>query len=228
MFQIEDIALTFKLGASVVKSDREWLKKKKELLEKDWSKNGSKIIRKIEDSCGCVFSEVARQEGIKVLLNRRLADNQLDGILSDENPLEIHLFIARTDSINALKMLLTRMLVYSFIQQQYEFHFRIREQTLFEDILADQLLAAKVSLIVEGKKLSRAHCAKAVQQAIEQTVYQLSKKKAQNTLSQFAYDFFQEYPAKSKQKVDILTSREELIDKLLELLPRAANPALNI
>lgn len=227
MFQIEDIALTFKLGTGVVKSDREWLKKKKELLEKDWNKIGSKVIRKIEDSCGCVFPEIVRQEGIKVLLNRRLEDNRLDGLLSDDNPLEIHLFVARTDSINTLKMLLTRMLVYSFIQQQYEFHFRMREQTLFEDFLADQLLAAKVGLIVMGKKLSRAHCVKAVQQAIEQTVYQLSKKKAQNILSQLVYDFLQECPAKSRQKVDILTSREELIDKLLELLPRAANPELN-
>jgi hypothetical protein len=224
VFQIEDIALTFKLGNGIVKSDREWLKKKKELLEKDWNKNSSKVLRKIEDCCGCVFPEIARQEGIKVMLNRRLADNQLDGILSEENPLEINLFIARTDSINTLKMLLVRMLVYSFIHQQYEFHFRMREQTLFEDILADQLLAAKVSFIVTGKKLGRANCIRAVQQAIEQTVYQLSKKKAQNTLSQLAYDFFQEYPAKSKQKIDILTSREELIDKLLELLPRAANP----
>jgi NAD dependent epimerase/dehydratase family enzyme len=116
------------------------------------------------------------------------------------------------------------MLVYSFVQQQYEFHFRMREQTLFEDILADELVAAKAGLIVMGRKLGRANCAKALEQAIQQTVYRLSKKQAQNTLIDMACNYFQEYPANKKQKVDILTSREELIAILLELLPKTINP----
>jgi pyruvate-formate lyase len=153
-----------------------------------------------------------------------MPDNQLEGILADDNPIEINLFLAKNDAPDTLKTLLVRMLVYSFVQQQYEFHFRMREQTLFEDILADELVAAKAGLLVMGRKLGRANCAKALEQAIQQTVYRLSKKQAQNALIDMAYNFFQEVPANKKQKVDILTSREELIAKLLELLPKTVNP----
>lgn len=167
---------------------------------------------------------MAKQEGIIVILHKKMLDNQLEGILADDNPIEINLFLVKSDSPDTLKTLLVRMLVYSFVQQQYEFHFRMREQTLFEDILADELVAAKAGLIVMGRKLGRANCAKALEQAIQQTVHRLSKKQAQNALIDMAYNYFQEYPANKKQKVDILASREELIAKLLELLPKIATP----
>jgi hypothetical protein len=217
-------AVTFKIGTGETKTDRDWLKKKKEHYEKEWIKNGAKILRKIEETCGNTFPEMAKEDGIIVLLHKKMLDNQLEGILADDNPLEINLFLAKSDSLDTLKTLLMRMLVYSFVQQQYEFHFRMREQTLFEDILADELLAAKVGLIVMGRKLGRANCAKALELAIRQTVYRLSKKQAQNALIDMAFDYFQEYPANKKQKVDILTSREGLIAKLLELLPKTVNP----
>jgi hypothetical protein len=224
--EIDDFpAVCFKIGNGASKSDREWLKKKKEVYEKDWSKNGPKILRKIEDCCNSTFPEIAKQEGIVVLLHKKLADNQLDGILSEENPLEINLFLSKTDTINNLKTLLVRMLVYSFVQQQYEFHFRMTEPTLFEDILADELVAQKVSFLVLGKKLGKANCTQALQQAIAQTVYRLSKKQAQTKLVEMAYKYFEDPQAKNrKQKIDILTSREELIAKLLELLPKTINP----
>jgi hypothetical protein len=117
------------------------------------------------------------------------------------------------------------MLVYSFVQQQYEFNFRMTDPTLFEDILADELVTQKVSFLVLGKKLGKANCTQALQQAIAQTVYRLSKKQAQTLLVEMAYKYFEDSQAKNrKQKIDILTSREELIAKLLELLPKTVNP----
>lgn len=217
-------AVTFKIGTGETKTDKDWLKKKKESYEKDWNKNGLKILKKIEESCCDTFPEITKKEGIIIVLHKKMLDNQLEGILADDNPIEINLFLTKSDSPDTLKTLLVRMLVYSFVQQQYEFHFRMREPTLFEDILADELVAAKTSLIVMGRKLGRANCAKALDQAIQQTVYRLSKKQAQNTLIDMAYSYFQDYPANKKQKVDILTSREELIEKLLELLPKTVNP----
>jgi hypothetical protein len=214
--------VTFKIGTGETKTDREWLKKKKESYEKDWIKNGLKILKKIEETCGNTFPEMTKQEGIMIVLHKKMLDNQLEGILADDNPFEINLFLAKNDSPDTLKTLLVRMLVYSFVQQQYEFHFRMTEPTLFEDILTDELIAAKTGLIIMGRKLGRANCTKALDQAIQQTVYRLSKKQAQNTLIDMAYTFFQEQPANRKQKVDILTSREELIAKLLELLPKTA------
>jgi hypothetical protein len=190
----------------------------------EWTKNGIKLLRRIEETCGNTFPEMAKQEGITVILHKKMHDNQLEGLLADDNPIEINLFLTKSDNTDTLKTLLVRMLVYSFVQQQYEFHFRMREQTLFEDILADELVAAKAGLIVMGRKLGRANCAKALEQAIQQTVYRLSKKQAQNTLIDMACNYFQEYPANKKQKVDILTSREELIARLLELLPKTINP----
>jgi hypothetical protein len=223
--EIDDFPLvTFKIGNGETKIDRDWLKKKKDSFEKDWNKNGLKILRKIEDCCGNTFPDTAKQEGITVVLHKKASDNKIEGVLDDENPLEISLFLAKNDTNTTLKMLFVRMLVYSFIQQQYEFHFRMREQTLFEDILADELVALKFSFIVMGKKLGRANCTKALEQAVEQTVYRLSKKQAQNKLVDFTYNFFQELPAiNKKQKIDILTSREQLIAKLLELLPKTVN-----
>lgn len=225
MIEIDDFPpVTFKIGNSATKSDRDWLKKKKEYYEKEWSKNGTKMLRKIEDSCGTSFPDTSKQEGIVVLLYKKMPENQINGLLNDENPLEVSLFLGKTDTNNTLKELLVRMLVYSFIQQQYEFHFRMREQTLFEDILADELVALKVSFMVMGKKLGRANCTIALEQAIAQTVFRLSKKQAQNKLVDLTYNFFQETLVKSKrQKIDILTSREELIAKLLELLPKTVN-----
>jgi hypothetical protein len=154
---------------------------------------------------------------------------QVSGLLNEQSPLEVHLFLGRNDSTAVLKELLVRMIVQSFIHQQYEFHFRLREQTLFEDILADELVTSKITCVVMGRKLGRANCAKAIGDAVEQTVYRLSQKSARDKLAEFTYSFFQEKEAKGKQqKTDILTSREELISRLLELLPKTdASEKLN-
>ncbi len=217
--------VTFRIGTGETKSDREWLKKKKEHFEQEWGRNGLRILRKIEESCGNAFTETSRQEGITILLHKKTPKDQIDGRLNADNPLEVSLYLTKNDTTGTLKELLVRMLVYSFIQQQYEFCFRMREQTLFEDILADELVAARISFVVMGKKLGRANCAKALGQAIEQTVYRLSQKGARERLVDFTYGFFQECSAGGKkQKVDVLASREELISKLLELLPKATNP----
>ena len=61
---------------------------------------------------------------------------------AEKNPLEINLFLAKNDNTNSMKETLVNMLTHSFIQQKYQFHFRIREQTLFEDILADEFVAS--------------------------------------------------------------------------------------
>ena len=100
----------------------------------------------------------------------------------------------------------------------------MREQTLFEDILADELVTSMVSFMVLGRKLGKANCAEALDQAIEQTVYRLSQKTARTKLVDTLYGFFQEQPANGKnQKRDVLASREELISKLLEFLPKTDN-----
>jgi hypothetical protein len=216
-------SVTFKLGNGETKNDRVWLKKKKEYFEKIWSKNGSKILRKIEDSCGDTFTSTSKQHGILVLLHKK-TPNTNAGFLKEDNPLEINLFLTKNDTTNSMKELLVRMLTHSFIQQQYEFHFRMREQTLFEDILADEFVTSMVSFMVLGRKLGRPNCAKALDQAIEETVYRLSQKTTKNKLVNVLYDFFQEYPEKiKKRETDILENREELISKLLEFLPKKVN-----
>jgi hypothetical protein len=222
VIEIDDFPpVTFKIGNGETKSDREWLKKKKEYLEKLWSKNGPKILMKIEDLCGDSFPQTAKQEGIMILLQKKTPKNPLSSFLSEQSPLEVHLFLGRNDTTASLKELLVRMLVHSYIHQQYEFHFRIRELTLFEDILADELMTSKICFMVMGRKLGRANCAKALSDAVEATVYRLSEKQAKDKLVDLTYKFFQGYPAKNKQpRTDILETREELILLLLELLPK--------
>lgn len=113
------------------------------------------------------------------------------------------------------------MLVHSFIQQQYEFHFRIREQTLFEDILADEFITFMVGLMVLGRKPTRLNCAEALDQAISETVYRLSQKAPRNRLIDTMYKSFQDYPNKiRKRNADILVNREEIIEELLRFLPK--------
>ncbi len=222
MIEIDDFPpVTFKIGNGETKSDREWLKKKKEIYEKEWSKIGQKTLKKIEDSCGGTFTDTSKQNGINVILHKK-TDNQIAGTLNMENPLEVNLFLAKSDKADLLRELLVRMLAQSFIAQQYEFHFRMREQTLFEDILADEFAASMVCFMVLGRKLSRNNCAEALDQAIEHTVYRLSQKTPRNKLVDTLYDYFQETPAKSKSK-DILETREKLVAKLLEFLPKSVS-----
>jgi hypothetical protein len=161
--------LTFKIGTGQTKNDREWLTKKKEHYEKTWKKSGQKILQKIEDTCGDTFTDISKEKGILVLLYKKTAQTRY-GNLKEDNPLEISLYLSKTDNTNASKEQLTRMLVHSFIWQQYEYRFRSREQTLFEDILADEYVTSAATFSVLGRKLGRANCAKALEQAIEETV----------------------------------------------------------
>jgi hypothetical protein len=148
----------------------------------------------------------------------------MGGVLNEENPLEISLFLAKGDNADLMRELLVRMLAQSFIAQQYEFHFRMREQTLFEDILADEFAASMVGYMVLGRKLSRANCAEALDQAVEHTVYRLSQKAPRGKLVDMLYNYFLESPSKTKkQQKDILATREELVSKLLEFLPRSVD-----
>lgn len=215
--------VAFKIGNGETKNDRDWLKKKKEYFEKTWLKSGPKIIRKIEDFCGDTFTSTSKQQGILVFLHKKTPQNN-NGFLKEGNPLEISLFLSKNDTTASMKELLVRMLTHSFIQQQYEFHFRMREQTLFEDILADEFVTSMVTFMVLGRKLGRASCAKALDQAVEETVYRLSQKTTRNKLVNELYSFYQEYPDKiRKRQVDLLENREELISKLLRFLPKNVN-----
>lgn len=224
MSTIEDFPLvTFKIGNGQTKNDRVWLIKKKEYLEKIWRKNGKKIVRKIEEVCGDTFTNASIQKGILIFLYKKVQQNR-NGTLNEEDPLEISLFLSKNDTTNTIKELLVRMLAHSFIQQQYEFRFRIREQTLFEDILADEFVTSIVCFMVLGRKISRANCTKALDQAVNETVYRLSQKEARNKLVNMLYQFFQGGTGKNKKKqTDILSDREELIIKLLTFLPKNIN-----
>jgi len=224
VIEIDDTPpVTFKLGTGETKSDRELLKKKKEYYEKVWSKTGPKILKKIEDLCGDQFPQTDKQDGITVILHKKTPKSQVNAYLNEQNPLEVHLFLSRNDTTASLKELLVRMLTQSYIHQQYEFHFRLKEQTLFEDILADEMVTSKISCLVMGRKLGRANCAKALGEAVEQTVFRLSQKAARDKLAEFTYSFFQDLQVKGKQqKTDVLANREELIAKLLGLLPKVA------
>jgi hypothetical protein len=214
--------VTFKIGAGETKGDREWLKKKKEYYERVWKNNGLKILGKIEELCGDSFPKTARTDGIFILLHKKKTNkNQINSFLNEQSPLEVHLFLSRNDTTASLKELLVRMLVHSFIHQQYEFHFRIRTQTLFEDILADELLTSKISFMVLGRRLGRANCAKAVDQAVENTVYRLSQKSARDKLVDLTYKFFQDSQDRSKKhNSGVIANREDLIVELLEFLPK--------
>jgi hypothetical protein len=197
-----------------------WLSKKKECYEKTWKTGGPKILRKIEEACGDNFTDTAKEKGILVLLHKKTPETRY-GTLKEENPLEISLYLSKADNTNTAKELLVRMLVHSFIWQQYEFHFRDRIQTLFEDILADEYVASMVTFTVLGRKLGRANCAKALEQALEETVYRLSQKQIQGRLVDLMYSFFQEGNSKTpKKRQDVLECREELVLKLLTFLPK--------
>jgi hypothetical protein len=158
-----------------------------------------------------------------VLLHKKTPEDR-NGNLKEDNPLEISLYLTKTDNTNAAKELLVRMLVHSFIWQQYEFHFRDRIQTLFEDILADEFVAEMVALSVLGKKLGRTNCAKALEQAVSETAHRLSQKKVQGKLVDMLCGFFNEAEGnKSKKKPNMLEKREELVLKLLTFLPKNIN-----
>ncbi|MCL1965871.1 MAG: hypothetical protein FWF66_01345 [Candidatus Bathyarchaeota archaeon] len=211
--------LTFKIGTGQTKNDRVWLTKKKDYYEKTWKKSGQKILQKIEDTCGDTFTDPSKEKGIQIILYKKTAQTRY-GNLKENNPLEISLYLSKTDNTNTAKELLIRMLVHSFIWQQYEYRFRNREQTLFEDILADEYIAAIATFTVLGRKLGRANCAKALEQAVEGTVYRLSQKQTQNKLVDLLYNFFQEEKTKTKKSQNLLEKREELIQKLLTFLPK--------
>jgi len=112
------------------------------------------------------------------------------------------------------------MLIQSFIRQQYEYRFRNYEQTLFEDILSDEYVTTIATFTVLGRKLGRINCTKALEQAIEETVYRLTQKQTQNKLVNLLYTFFQEEKTKNKKRQPLLEKREELILKLLTFLPK--------
>jgi hypothetical protein len=217
---IEDFpTLTFRIGTGETKSDREWLKKKKEFFEKLWNKEGPKILRKIEDFCNDTFTNTSKEEGMAVLLHKKGAGNRSISI-KDDNPLEMGLFLSKNDSTNFMKEQLVNVLTHSFIQQKYQFHFRIREQTLFEDILADEFVSSMVSLMVLGKKMGRSNWEKALDEAVQETVNRLSQKETRSKLLDVMSGFSQEYLGKVKsRKLDILEEREELVSKLLKFLP---------
>jgi hypothetical protein len=198
------------------------LSKKKEYYEKTWKTAGPKILRRIEDACGDTFTNTSKEKGITVLLHKKTPQNRY-GSLKEDNPLEISLYISKSDNTSMAKELLVRLLVHSFIWQQYEYHFRDRVQTLFEDILADEYVTSVVTFMVLGRKPGRANCAKALEQAIEETVYRLSQKQAQGKLVDLMYGFFQEGNSKAKKRQDILECREELVLKLLTFLPKSLN-----
>jgi hypothetical protein len=184
-----------------------------------WKTSSQKILRKIEDACGEDFTNTAKEKGILVLLHKKTPEDRR-GCLKENNPLEISIYLSKTDNSNIAKELLVRMLVHSFIWQQYEFHFRDRIQTLFEDILADEFVAEMIALSVLGKKLGKANCTKALEQAVGETAYRLSQKTTQGRLVNFLLGFFQEGNGKGKKKQDILETREELVLKLLTFLPK--------
>ncbi|MGD6808189.1 MAG: hypothetical protein ACQCN3_00660 [Candidatus Bathyarchaeia archaeon] len=198
------------------------MSKKKEYYEKTWKTAGPKILRRIEDACGDTFTNTSKEKGITVLLHKKTPQNRY-GSLKEDNPLEISLYISKSDNTSMAKELLVRLLVHSFIWQQYEYHFRDRVQTLFEDILADEYVTSVVTFMVLGRKPGRANCAKALEQAIEETVYRLSQKQAQGKLVDLMYGFFQEGNSKAKKRQDILECREELVLKLLTFLPKSLN-----
>jgi hypothetical protein len=222
--EIDDFPLlAFKIGTGETKSDREWLKKKKELFEKLWSKSGPKMLRKIEDVCNDKFTNTSREEGMTVLLHKKGPGNRSSSIRED-NPLEISLFLTKNDTTNYMKEQLVNVLTHSFIQQKYQFHFRIREQTLFEDILADEFVSSIVSSMVLGKKPGRINCEKALDEAVEETVNRLSQKATRSKLLDIMCSFSQEYSEKVKsRKLDVLEEREELVSKLLKFLPENIN-----
>jgi len=222
--------LTFKIGSGETKIDRIWLQKKREYFEAMWARNGSKIIGKIEAVCGDVFTNISKRDGINVVLHKKTPKDRY-GKLNDNDPLEISLFIAKSDTANNQKERLIRMLVHSFIQQKYEFHFRMHDQTLFEDILADEYLTSIVSLAVMGKKPGRTSCEKALDEALSETIFRLSQKPVRTRLINILRNLSQTPQnvktsnrkcknSPQKPHTDILEKREELITELLQFLPK--------
>jgi len=157
------------------------------------------------------------------LLYKKTLQTPQYGHLKEANPLEISLYLSKTDNAATAKEVLIRMLVHSFIWQQYEYRFRNREQTLFEDILSDEYVTSAITFMILGRKMGRANCVKALEQAVKETVYRLSQKQTQTKLVDLIYNFFQEEKTKNKKSSNIIEHREELVLKLLEFLPENIN-----
>ena len=186
-----------------------------------WDKSGSKILTKMEDSCLEQFTATSKKEGITVNLFKRATGNPA-GTIDEEHPLSIDLYLSKTDTLGSMKENLVHMLTRSLICQKYQFHFRMREQTLFEDILADEFLALIVTYMVMGKRIGRNNCEKALDAAIQETVQRLEQKKPRAKLLDALCNFSQEYARQIKErKTEILTERERLVADLLTMLPEA-------
>jgi hypothetical protein len=210
------------VGTGQTKNDRIWLTKKKEQYEKNWKNSGQKILQKIENLCGDTFPDISKEKGIQVLLYKKTPKTRWSKI-EESNPLEISLYLSKTDNNNTTKEQLIRTIVHSFVWQQYEYRFRNQEQTLFEDILADEYVTSTTTFMILGRKLVRTNCAKALQQALDETIYRLSQKQTQNKLVDFMYNFYQEETTKNKKRPNIIEHREKLVQKLLTFLPNAKN-----
>ncbi|MCL2642339.1 MAG: hypothetical protein FWD52_02315 [Candidatus Bathyarchaeota archaeon] len=176
-------------------------------------------MQRIEDFCGDTFPDISKEKGIQVWLYKKTPQSSRYGYLKEGNPLEISLYLSKADNANIAKEVLIRLLVRSFIGQQYEYRFRNHVQTLFEDILSDEYVTSVVTFMVMGRKLGRANCVRALEQAVEETVFRLSQKQTQNKLADLMYNFFQEEKIKTKKKSNIIEQREELVLKLLDFLP---------
>ncbi|MCW4006912.1 MAG: hypothetical protein NWF04_10045 [Candidatus Bathyarchaeota archaeon] len=220
MMGIEDFpSVVFRVSRGEAKSDQEWLKKKLDSFAKLWRKESPRLMGRIEEGCGEVFTNTAKAEGITVLWCKKNQETS-NGAVQEDEPLKISLYLTKTDTLTSIKESLVHLLVHSLIYQKYQFHFRLREQTLFEDILADEFLASVVTLMVLGKKFGRKTCEAALDQAVQETAQRLSQKKTRSKLLNELYNFTEGYTRSIKnRKTDILTEREKLIVNLLSLLP---------
>lgn len=210
----------FKLGRRKrTGTTRNWLYRKKEYFSKMWKKDGSRLLRSIEKNCGMSFPNKARGEGIRVYFYKQRRDDPVRDMEVNE-PLRLNLYLQKSDTWIGIKRVLIRGLLRSLIWQKYCFEFRIKEPTIFEDILAEELVTSIVECRVLRRKPTKKTCTEALNYAINETIHRLSRSNPQKKLIDTMFEFFEGYKHRIKNKeYNILKEKQILLTKLLKLLP---------
>jgi uncharacterized protein YjaZ len=151
-----------------------WLKEKRNYLSRIWSRKESEIMRTIERYCGFGFPSRTVTKGMTVYLHRRRTDDNL-GDMVETNPLELDLYIRRSDTWNDIKGTLVHEIIHCLMWQKFYFDFRTGKPTFFADIFADELMTSVVECMVLGRKPRPKTYEDAIDYALDEAIDRLSR-----------------------------------------------------
>lgn len=210
--------VSFRLGRTKTsKSERRWLKHKKQQFSDKWDEEGRRLLKNIQRKCRLNFPNKAVEKGIEVYLYKRQRDDgDYLGYMEPTRPLKVRIYLRRNSTWRTVKSTLIHELIHAIMWQNYYFDYRRRNPTLFEDYFADELITCIVEQIVMGNKLSRERCREALNYAISETRFRF-KHEGLRKLTKALVEFAEAYRRRVKRS-DILNERKRLL-KLPSPLP---------